>query len=236
MNNLVKRTIFGSLFVIVVIGSILVNFWAFFIVMTASVFLGVKEVNRLLSKDIESKSELPSLIYSMSVFVLSSVVMCADVPFNLGVFAMFSFPLIFLLIPFLIALFSKQSSFVEIAVKCWTSLLFVVLPCILLLSMYRTSPINTINGKILIIILFSLIWINDIFAYLTGMLFGRHKLFERISVLYRKTTVHRPQLFRQKREFFIVFVTLIFFLCHIHHPNLSILMTRHDSHEHSDLF
>ncbi|MDY6074372.1 MAG: phosphatidate cytidylyltransferase [Bacteroidales bacterium] len=176
-----KRTIFGSLFVIVVIGSILVNFWAFFIVMTASVFLGVKEVNRLLSKDIESKSELPSLIYSMSVFVLSSVVMCADVPFNLGVFAMFSFPLIFLLIPFLIALFSKQSSFVEIAVKCWTSLLFVVLPCILLLSMYRTSPINTINGKILIIILFSLIWINDIFAYLTGMLFGRHKLFERIS-------------------------------------------------------
>ncbi len=63
MNNLVKRTIFGSLFVIVVIGSILVNFWAFFIVMTASVFLGVKEVNRLLSKDIESKSELPSLIY-----------------------------------------------------------------------------------------------------------------------------------------------------------------------------
>ena len=91
MNNLVKRTIFGSLFVIVVIGSILVNFWAFFIVMTASVFLGVKEVNRLLSKDIESKSELPSLIYSMSVFVLSSVVMCADVPFNLGVFAMFSF-------------------------------------------------------------------------------------------------------------------------------------------------
>ena len=181
MNNLVKRTIFGSLFVIVVIGSILVNFWAFFIVMTASVFLGVKEVNRLLSKDIESKSELPSLIYSMSVFVLSSVVMCADVPFNLGVFALFSFPLIFLLIPFLIALFSKQGSFVEIAVKCWTSLLFVVLPCIHLLSMYRTSPINTINGKILIIILFSLIWINDIFAYLTGMLFGRHKLFERIS-------------------------------------------------------
>lgn len=181
MNNLVKRTIFGSLFVIVVIGSILVNFWAFYIVMTASVFLGVKEVNRLLSRDIESKSELPSLIYSMSVFVLSSVVMCADVPFNLGVFALFSFPLIFLLIPFLIALFSKQSSFVEIAVKCWTSLLFVVLPCILLLSMYRTSPINIINGKILIIILFSLIWINDIFAYLTGMLFGRHKLFERIS-------------------------------------------------------
>ena len=77
MNNLVKRTIFGSLFVIVVIGSILVNFWAFFIVMTASVFLGVKEVNRLLSKDIESKSELPSLIYSMSVFVLSSVALCA---------------------------------------------------------------------------------------------------------------------------------------------------------------
>ncbi|MGN0033657.1 MAG: phosphatidate cytidylyltransferase [Candidatus Limimorpha sp.] len=176
-----KRTIFGCLFVIVVIGSILVNFWAFFIVMAATVFMGVQEVNRLLSKDLDSDCQLSTSIYSMSVFLICTIVMYADVSIQFGIFAIFAFPLIFMLIPFLIALFSKKSTFTEIAVKCWTGVLFVVLPCFLLLTMYRSCPINTINGKILIIILFALIWINDIFAYLTGMLFGRHKLFERIS-------------------------------------------------------
>ena len=49
---------------------------------------------------------------------------------------------------------------------------FVALPCILMMRMY---------DKYLLIVLFCLIWINDIFAYLTGMAIGRHKLFERIS-------------------------------------------------------
>ena len=58
---------------------------------------------------------------------------------------------------------------------------FVALPCVLMMELYWNTTLSTIEGKYLIIILFALIWINDIFAYLTGMALGKHKLFERIS-------------------------------------------------------
>jgi len=36
-------------------------------------------------------------------------------------------------------------------------------------------------GPLLIFLVLGLLWVNDIFAYLTGRLLGKHKLFERIS-------------------------------------------------------
>jgi phosphatidate cytidylyltransferase len=40
---------------------------------------------------------------------------------------------------------------------------------------------GTDKGWVLLIFAFLLIWVNDIFAYLTGISIGRHKLFPRIS-------------------------------------------------------
>ena len=162
MSELAKRTVFGSLFVIVVIGSILLHYWAFFAVMLVTVFIGAQEVGKLVTKDGRG-GVTPLVVVLATLFFVLSVV-----------FDRFSqvSQLILLLVPFLLSLFSKKHSFSEIGVSCWTAMFFVALPCFLMMKMY---------DKYLLIILFCLIWINDIFAYLTGMAIGKHKLFERIS-------------------------------------------------------
>ena len=170
MGELAKRTVFGSLFVIVVIGSILLNYWAFFAVMLATVIIGSKEVGKLITKEDNRELKLMAVIMG-TLFFVSGVVLYQ-----------FShvFQLILVLTPLLIALFSKKYSFEKIAVSCWTAMFFVALPCMLLMEFYRSAAL-CFEGKYFIIILFCLIWINDIFAYLTGMAIGKHKLFERIS-------------------------------------------------------
>ena len=162
MSELAKRTVFGSLFVIVVIGSILLNFWAFFAVMLVTVLIGSQEVSKLVAKEDDRALKLMTVIMGTLFYVLSVI------------FCKYShvLQLILILTPLLIALFSKNYSFEKITVSCWTAMFFVALPCLLMMEMY---------DKYLLIIIFCLIWINDIFAYLTGMAIGRHKLFERIS-------------------------------------------------------
>ena len=162
MSELAKRTIFGSLFVIVVIGSILLDFWAFFTVMLVTVIIGSQEVSKLMAKEDNSALKLMAVIMG-TLFYALSVIFDQFVLINT----------VWLVItPLLIALFSKKYSFEKVAVSCWTAMFFVALPCALMMKMY---------DKYLIIMLFCLIWINDVFAYLTGMAIGKHKLFERIS-------------------------------------------------------
>ena len=170
MSELAKRTVFGSLFVIVVIGSILLNFWAFFAVLLVTVFIGSQEVSKLMSKEDNRELKLMAVILGTLFYVLGVVL------FPIA----YILQLILILTPLLIALFSKKYSFEKIAVSCWTAMFFVALPCTLMMGIYR-EPEFMLGGKYLLIILFCLIWINDIFAYLTGMAIGKHKLFERIS-------------------------------------------------------
>ena len=170
MSELAKRTVFGSLFVIVMIGSILLDFWAFFAVMLVTVVIGSKEVGRLILKE-ENSSLMPWIMILPTLFYAMSVIL-----FPIDIIIRF----LFILIPLLVALFSKNYPFEKVVVSLWTAMLFVALPCELMMSIYREPAMFT-GGKYLLIILFCLIWINDIFAYLTGMAIGKHKLFERIS-------------------------------------------------------
>ena len=170
MSELAKRTVFGSLFVIVVIGSILLNYWAFFAVMLVTVVIGSKEVGKLMLKE-EKSGLMPWIITLSTLYYVLSVFLF---PIN------FLIRILFILIPLLVALFSKNHPFEKVVVSLWTAMLFVALPCELMMDFYR-SPSIFVGGKYLLIILFCLIWINDIFAYLTGMAIGKHKLFERIS-------------------------------------------------------
>ena len=164
MSELAKRTVFGSLFVIVVIGSILLDFLAFFAVMLVTVVIGSQEVSKLMAKESYGGIKMPVMILATLFFALSVL---------LYTYSRYV-QLFLLLMPLLVALFSKKHSFAEIAVSCWTAMFFVALPCLLMIEMY-------IDDWRLIIMMFCLIWINDVFAYLTGMAIGKHKLFERIS-------------------------------------------------------
>jgi phosphatidate cytidylyltransferase len=60
-------------------------------------------------------------------------------------------------------------------------MIFVAFPCGIMMMFYNEYFIGTDQGWLLLIFSILLIWVNDIFAYLTGVSIGRHKLFERIS-------------------------------------------------------
>ena len=171
MSEFGKRTVFGALFVIIVIGSILLDYWAFFAVLLITVFIGSREVGKLLTKKDSPSLTLPTVVLATLFFVGSVILGSTSRVLQI----------VLLFMPFIVALFSKKYVFADVGASCWTAMFFVALPCVLMLDMYKNAPIYTVEGKYLIIMLFCLIWINDVFAYLTGMAIGKHKLFERIS-------------------------------------------------------
>ena len=61
------------------------------------------------------------------------------------------------------------------------SMCYLSLPVALMVFMYRSDFFSVLAGSKLILLVFALLWTNDTFAYLTGRLLGKHKLFERIS-------------------------------------------------------
>ena len=83
---------------------------------------------------------------------------------------------------FIVGLYDKSSTHVENIVWEIGGIVYIAVPMALLTSM----PINGVYGtiiytpSILLSILF-IVWANDVGAYLTGVAFGRRKLFERIS-------------------------------------------------------
>ena len=60
-------------------------------------------------------------------------------------------------------------------------MIFVALPCGIMTLFYNEELMGTDKGWVLLIFAYILIWVNDIFAYLTGSAIGRHKLCPRIS-------------------------------------------------------
>jgi phosphatidate cytidylyltransferase len=75
-------------------------------------------------------------------------------------------------------LWNKKSNPVEAWMHIAYSQIYVALPFALV------NMIAFFRGQftpVLVLSLFVFIWVNDSFAYLTGSLFGRHRLFERVS-------------------------------------------------------
>jgi phosphatidate cytidylyltransferase len=94
-----------------------------------------------------------------------------DLKFNLLIL-----PLIFILMA--TELFSSSGSWKNLSYYL-TSFLYIVVPFSLMNFMFYVNTSSP--DSLLLMSLFFLVWTSDVFAYLTGSFFGKHKLFERIS-------------------------------------------------------
>ena len=177
MKELIKRTSYGLLFVVLVIGSILLSKYAFALLMLFVSQIGSYEMLNLQLKH-KMKPSLKWLILSSNLLFYSILIFVA---LELIAVKFLILTLLLILLPFLHALFSKTYTFPEIAATYWPSLLLVSLPASLLIFMFNTSFIGNLAGAQLIISILFMVWINDVFAYLVGVSIGRHRLFERIS-------------------------------------------------------
>lgn len=175
MKELLIRSLSGLLLGAILLLCILGSSWTFAIFALFVVCMGTFEMSRLQNISHPLMLVLGELIAvaSFVVAVLTAHDVCSS-----------KWLLLDLLLPllvFLLSLFSKHYDFNQICSFLMGSLLFLSLPMSLMTFMYRVDLFGHLAGARIIILIFCLLWTNDIFAYFTGRLLGKHKLFERIS-------------------------------------------------------
>ncbi len=176
MSNFLQRTITGAIFVVLVIGSILWNHYAFSFVFLIFTILGVTEFYGVISKTGSKPLGFSGIIISALLFCITSYIAISNSNYH---FILILLPLLF--IEFIIELFRKHKTpFTNIAFT-FLGIFYVALPLSLLNFLTNPAFEHDKYIKGILIGFFLLIWSNDTFAYLTGMKFGKHKLFERIS-------------------------------------------------------
>ena len=175
MSELLTRTLSGIVLLLILLGSILFSSWIFLALMLFIVAVGTFEMSRLMfvgSKPYFALGELLSISFLLiSSFVGLQVVSHSFLLLNLLLF----------MLPFMVSLFSKKYDFRQLAAYFYGSMFYLSLPCSLMVFMYRQDLFGEMAGASVLLMAFALIWTNDIFAYLTGRLLGKHKLFPRIS-------------------------------------------------------
>ena len=177
MGEFWKRTIFGIMFAVVVLGCLFMGGMFAAIMLAAVVMIGSTEIANLYSKG--SENPLKNVVQTLSIMLYVFLAVFAESPDTMEG-SIFIVP-VFFNIPLLIALFSKKHDYIKVVGATWLSMIFVAFPCGIMMMFYNEYFIGTDKGWLLLMFSILLIWVNDIFAYLTGVSIGRHKLFRRIS-------------------------------------------------------
>ena len=156
IGNLGQRMITGAVFGTLVIGSMLWNPYAFALVFSFFMVVGLWEFYNFFKQH-----QVVEVSNEIGIFI--------------GIFIYILFPLFFTLI--LNELWAKHAHpLLNISVLVF-GIIYVVGPFYLSIDLHvrDTSPLPKVLG------MFLLIWTNDTFAYFTGRAIGKRKLFERIS-------------------------------------------------------
>jgi len=173
LKEILIRTLSGIVFLIVVIGSILLHPIAFLIVFGVFTVIGLYEYYALTG--ISSKANKIIFVFiGLLLYALLALIGIGKVDITHALLIFLVFPVI---ITFL--LFKKEVNWSHIG-SVFTGYFYVAVPFGLLNTFFSFSYHESFPGFLLISMLV-IVWCNDIFAYLTGSYFGKHKLFERIS-------------------------------------------------------
>lgn len=177
MKNLITRTLAGAVFVSLIIGSILYHPIAVFIVFFAFNGIALFEYTRMFKNQ-------GSQIQTSSVFFMGSLIYSLIGSYANGwldakiLYAII--PLVFIF--FISSLFQRtEKPFEELGIKV-LALIYIAVPFGLFNIVANMGMIGENQAEpILLISFFVLVWSSDTFAYLSGISFGKHRLFERIS-------------------------------------------------------
>lgn len=172
-NNLIQRTFSGLIFISIVIASILWHPYAFAVVFFAAIFLGLYEFYKLTYKP-------ETIEINVIVGTLGGMILFANGflhAYGLTSPMIYSTYAFYLIIVFIAELFRKKANPINNWAYYFLGQIYVAIPFSLL------NYIIFIQGyqPWLLLALFITLWVNDTGAYITGMLFGKHKLFERVS-------------------------------------------------------
>ncbi len=182
MKNLILRSITGIIYVGLICGCVLAGSWSF-IVFFALIAIAALEEFYHLSNSATGGENITTLV----IDVAGGLILCVGLgcvnmsllsPFTTAVLGgtFFTVYLLYLVVRLVMQLYSQESSPLTNIAYSYMGQMYIALP-LGLMSMFYTLP----NGKYLLLAMFIMIWLNDTGAFCVGSLFGKHKLFERIS-------------------------------------------------------
>ena len=181
MSNLVSRTITGSSLVLLIIAGIIINEFTFFAIFATVIAIGLIEFYKLFEKSGKYPQTISGIALGVAIFTAFFLQAKGFDPLNLKTGTLLMILLILSLVAiFIYELYRKQPNPFENIALTILGVLYIAIPVSLLWLIAFRENLYKYNPH-LILGFFIIIWTYDTMAYVTGMMFGKNKLFERIS-------------------------------------------------------
>lgn len=179
-NNFMQRTVTGIIFVSVLIGCIWGGAFSFGILFLLITLLAVREFCTLINKqeDIQVNTRICML---SGAFLFLCFFYYGVSPSHTGIFVPYLVLFIYLMVS---ELYLKKKNPLNNWAYAMLSQMYIALPFALLnVLAFHSDESTSISqyNPVLPLSIFIFNWVNDTGAYCAGMLFGKHRLFERIS-------------------------------------------------------
>lgn len=171
---MLKRAIFGALYVAVIVAGILCGPFCFLILLLLLSTLAVNEFLTMVNPEPTNESTATIGMLQRSLDCVGAAVLIVtawtDMLFLPGIVTY----VLYLMMRLTIQLWVHNQNAIQSVASSFMAQLYIALPIALMNVIYHISPH-------LLLLMFILVWVNDTFAYLVGCNFGRHRLWERIS-------------------------------------------------------
>lgn len=176
LPNIVVRILAGAVFVGLLLGGILYNEYSFLVVFSLITVLSLYEFYGLIEKDAKVPVVRVWNVLGGFFLFLGSFYYCA---YGASVVAFVPY-IIYLITLFISELYMKRANPIQSLAYSLLGQVYIASP--MALTNYLVFAYHPgVYHWVYILALLVFIWVNDSFAYLTGMAFGKHRLFERIS-------------------------------------------------------
>ncbi len=168
-KSLLTRTISGIVFVALVVGSFFLPSYCQFLLFTVFAAIALSEYVRITESTGVKVQKIMCAMIVVLVIEGGYLIDTLEISWLIAVLFMMVVPVI--------ELFKKD------AVLPFTNIAHTFLPIFWIAVPFALAGVtfSVLDHPELVLALFLLIWASDTFAYCAGSLFGKHKLFERIS-------------------------------------------------------
>ena len=185
IKNLMVRTLSGLVLVAVFVGAVLGSQWSFGALLLLILVGGQTEFYKLARETGLSPQRWMGLAVGVLLFALNFIVFrqfSRSVTDEAGGAVLYLLLYIGLLLPtlFVCELFRRSATPLANLGATLLGVLYVAVPLSLLLYVPVLAGDGVWRPETVLCYIF-IIWANDVFAYLVGMTFGRHRLCERLS-------------------------------------------------------
>ena len=182
LKNLLVRTISGAVLLLVVVGALVWSKWSAGALFAVIMLGGLLEFYRLCEKGGAKPMKFIGIAAAVSLFGLFFTVFIQGIGRAMVGDILPALLLYFILITtstFICELWRKSSTPIANIATTLMGVIYVAIPMAFVLFIPQMLADNW--SPMVMLAFISIIWVNDVFAYLVGVSIGKHRLCERIS-------------------------------------------------------